>query len=456
MKTAAKRLIFVAWSAAIGCGLVTAGARAQKPDKGIETFDAVWRLVNETYFDPAFNGVDWQKAREEYRPSAERASTLEELRSVIREMLGRVGGSHLQLLAADVVDGPRAAVQSNDPGSPAVSRDGDLGIDVRALNGQLLVTRVEPGQSAANAGVKPGWILSMMDGTAFEGRAASDPRRSDSSMTARALRRFVGAVGSTATFACLDLDDRPVILELERTPRRGQRVKLDNLPEEYVVVTYGWLPSRGRSRIGVTGFNTWAAPVVEQFGSAVRALHQADGLIVDLRGNSGGVAHLIPQIASHFFADPVVLGKWIHRGGEIPIRTTASPIGTAAAEGGAFRGPVAILIDGLSHSSTELFAAAMQSLGRARVFGEVSYGGALGAMISRLPNGDVLEHAVVQFVTAAGETPGARGIRPDQLVALSRQSLIAGEDPVIRAAQQWIEGAGGSPRASALLPAVQR
>ena len=451
-----ERKILVACTAAIGCLVVTAGARAQKADRGIETFDAVWRLVHETYFDPSFNGVDWQKAREDFRPRAERASTLAELRSVIREMLDRVGGSHLQLLSADAVDGaPTGSEPQRPPASPDVSRDGDLGLDVRALNGQLLVTSVEPGRAAANAGVQPGWILSTMDGAPFEGRAARNPTQADSSMTARALRRFIGAVGSTATVAGLDLRDRPVIVELERQPRRGERVKLANLPEEYVVVTHGWAPSGGRSRIGVIGFNTWAAPVVKQFRAALSALHGADGIIIDLRGNAGGVADLIPVIASHFFAEPVVLGKWIHRGGEVAIRTTVDPIGTVTGERAPFRGKVAILLDGLSHSSTEIFAAGMQSVGRSRVFGEISYGGSLGAVYSRLPNGDVLEHAVVQFVTAAGEAP-AGGVRPDELIALARRHLIAGDDPVLHAAQRWIENAGRSTRAPAGMRAVER
>jgi hypothetical protein len=92
-------------SVVIGCGGVLVAADAQKPDKGIETFDTAWRLVNETYFDAKFNGVDWTKIREQFRPRAEGASTVAELRSVIQEMLSLLGGSHLQLLPADIVDG---------------------------------------------------------------------------------------------------------------------------------------------------------------------------------------------------------------------------------------------------------------------------------------------------------------------------------------------------------------
>jgi carboxyl-terminal processing protease len=62
-------------------------------------------------------------------------------------------------------------------------------------------------------------------------------------------------------------------------------------------------------------------------------------------------------------------------------------------------------------------------------------------MNSRLPNGDVLEHAVVQFVSAKGEMFDGRGVLPDQPVTLSRERLIAGEDAAQLAARQWIEHA---------------
>lgn len=437
-------------SATVACGGVLLAESGQKPDKGIETFDTVWRLVNETYFDATFNGVDWTTIREEFRPRAEGASTLPELRSVIQEMLDRIGGSHLKLLPASLVDGPQAnpADRAALPASPGVAMDGDLGMDVRALDGRVLVTRVDPSRSAARAGVKPGWILLTMDGMPFEGRGGSDLRKSDASMTARALRRFVGPAGSRVEIGFLDARGRSVSRQIERGARAGERVKLDKLPEEYVVVKHGWLPSRAGSRIGVIGFNTWTPPVAEHFARAVQILHEADGLIIDLRGNTGGIANLIPTIAGHFFDRPVVLGKWVHRAGESPITTQSRPPALPQPERGAFHGKVAILIDGLSHSSTELFAAGMQAVGRGRLFGELSYGGAQGATYDRLPNGDVLEHAVVQFVTATGQTFEGRGVVPDQVVPLSRERLIAGEDAVLLAAQNWLESgeSGRAPR----------
>ncbi len=67
-----------------------------------------------------------------------------------------------------------------------------------------------------------------------------------------------------------------------------------------------------------------------------------------------------------------------------------------------FAGPVAMLVDGLTASASECFAGALQSLGRARVFGRPTMGQALPASTKRLPDGDVLLYAIGDFVTATG------------------------------------------------------
>jgi carboxyl-terminal processing protease len=104
-----------------------------------------------------------------------------------------------------------------------------------------------------------------------------------------------------------------------------------------------------------------------------------------------------------------------------------------------YAGPLAILIDGRSYSASEFFAGGMQAIGRARVFGRKSPGGALGAAMDRLPNGDVLEHAISDFETAAGTRLEGRGVIPDTPVSLTRRDLLEGRDRDLEAALDWID-----------------
>jgi carboxyl-terminal processing protease len=107
--------------------------------------------------------------------------------------------------------------------------------------------------------------------------------------------------------------------------------------------------------------------------------------------------------------------------------------------------PLAILVDGMSASTTEMFTAALQALGRARVFGERTAGQALPAMATRLPNGDVLMHVIADFVAADGSRIEGTGVRPDELVPLNRADLSAGRDAPLSAALLWIERARQGP-----------
>jgi carboxyl-terminal processing protease len=112
---------------------------------------------------------------------------------------------------------------------------------------------------------------------------------------------------------------------------------------------------------------------------------------------------------------------------------------------GAFAGPLAILVDAMSGSASECFTGGMQSIGRARVFGQPSMGQALPALFDRLPNGDVLIHAYGDFVTSDGTRLEGRGVIPDEIQPLRREELLAGRDRPLEAALAWIDRMKAAP-----------
>jgi len=120
-----------------------------------------------------------------------------------------------------------------------------------------------------------------------------------------------------------------------------------------------------------------------------------------------------------------------------------SPSGVAVEP---YAGPLAILIDELSASTTEMFAASLQSLGRARLFGERSAGQALPAIATRLPTGDILMHVIADFVAADGSRIEGRGAVPDEVVPLTAGDVQSGRDAPLDAALNWFERARPGPR----------
>jgi carboxyl-terminal processing protease len=107
-----------------------------------------------------------------------------------------------------------------------------------------------------------------------------------------------------------------------------------------------------------------------------------------------------------------------------------------------YAGPLAILTDEMSASTSEFFAAGLQGVGRARVFGGNSAGQALPAMLIRLPTGDVLMHVMADFTGPGGVRIEGRGVQPDIPVADTRQGLLVQRDAPLRAALDWIASAG--------------
>jgi len=103
-----------------------------------------------------------------------------------------------------------------------------------------------------------------------------------------------------------------------------------------------------------------------------------------------------------------------------------------------YKGRVAFLVDGCSASTSEILAGGMKDLGRGRIFGTRTAGAALPSAIDRLPNGDGFQHALADYVSEGGRPLEGVGVIPDVEVKLTREALLAGRDPVIDTAIEWI------------------
>ena len=116
---------------------------------------------------------------------------------------------------------------------------------------------------------------------------------------------------------------------------------------------------------GFIAFNVWMTAVDAPFQDAVDRFRTADGIIVDLRGNPGGLAAMLMGISGHFFSERTSLGVMKTRDNE--LRFTANPrlVSARGERVPPYAGSVAILVDSMSGSASECFTGGMQSLGRA-------------------------------------------------------------------------------------------
>lgn len=405
------------------------GVRAQEP-QAVETFDAAWTIIRDSHFDRTMNGVDWNAVRTELRPRAETAKNVNQLRDVLRDMLGRLGQSHF------------VVIPGTGGGSKAtIDLSGHMGLDVRLIDDAVIVSAVERGSAAAKAGVKPGWKVVAVGGTRLDPLLAELPAESrlrNVEAWRIAQERLRGPSGTTVALTVQDGNGHLHDLLVERQPETGEPVTVGHLPTMFVRVESERRAIPGGLSAGVIRFNVWMTAVDREFQKAMDAHRNADGIVIDLRGNPGGLAGMLMGISGHFVKERKALGTMKTRDSELRFNANPRLVNADGERVEPFAGPVAILVDAMTGSASECFTGGMQGIGRARVFGQVSMGQALPALFNKLPNGDVLIHAYGDFVASDGTRLEGRGVVPDVVVPLTRESLLAGQDATRDAALAWI------------------
>lgn len=408
------------------------------------TVDSAFALLRASYDSRSREVASWDSLQLAMRERVDDIRTIDELRAVLRDMIDHTRESHFSLLPRE------ASVSPRNHGNDARRMDGppgDVGFDVRLRAEGFLVTRVERFSPADSAGVRPGWLLTSVDDLDAEGLQREVGTIADSTARRRAIvdatmsliRATHGPASTSLTASFRDEHDQPRSLRLVRRETPGQLVRFGNLPTTVQRFEYSRL-DRASGCIGVLRFNVWLPALARSMAAAMDSLSGCGGIVIDLRGNTGGVAAMIIGIAGYFVDEPRLLGTLRTRTGE--LRFTANPrVANDRGEPIApHLGPLALLVDELSVSTTELFASAMQSSGRARIFGERTAGQAQPSMLTRLPTGDLLLHVVADFVSPDGHAVEGIGVLPDVVAPWSRPALIAGQDSALAAAVRWIDG----------------
>jgi carboxyl-terminal processing protease len=399
----------------------------------LDSFEYVWKTVRDKHWDPKLGGVNWQAVHDELRPRIEAAQTMDEARQIVASMLERLHQTHFGVIPAD-------AYESIDAKGDTTSSDhGQTGIDLRILDGHAIVTGVAEGSSANERGVAPGWELvrvgktetAPLIRTILKGAGRS---RMTEMMTSRALRaKLDGPIGSEVTAEFSDINGKTVNKRLTRRVESGEITSFGFLPP--MVVSFDARKLAGG--VEYIHFNLFLKPdrVVTRFGDAIHDCGHCPGVVVDLRGNPGGIGAMAMGMAGFLISQPdQKLGTMYMR--TLPIRFVIFPRPEV------YEGPVAILVDGFTASTSEIFAEGLQDLKRARVFGEHTAGAALPSQVERLPNGDGFQYAMANYVSASGRQLEGNGVIPDVEVALDRRALAEGRDPVLEAAVDWLKHAG--------------
>jgi carboxyl-terminal processing protease len=391
----------------------------------LQVFEEVWSTVNETYFDPKFGGLDWDAVHAKYEPLISSAKDDETLYQRLNHMLWELNVSHTGVFPAD--KWPTV--------EPVIFKAGEIGIDVRLLDNQAVITRIKERSSAEEAGLRLGFVIQSIDSTPVEeiiteAQVDLAPPYTDQGRLDILTRSLIGLIyGDPGTCVNLSyLDEKDQLHEgcIERRQRpRVVSMEGINLPPFYLEFEN----MRLESGIGYIRFNTFHPGLIAELVDAVASLQDSPGIIIDLRGNPGGDPSIAEQLAAQFLDGQVLFGNFWTRSGTIERWLTGKNV---------YTGPLVILIDALSYSASEHFSSGMQAFGRAVIIGERSPGGATAMNVALLQNNAVLAHAVAQLITPDGKVLEGFGVIPDITVTLERNQLLEGIDAQLQAAIDYI------------------
>ena len=423
--------------------LTTSAAHAATPDpKPRETFAVVWERLQNSGFKGEHEGLDWSALKAEHQPEIEASADIKQLRKEINELLEDLKASHFALIPSE------AMPESGKASAPGLA---DTGLRFALAGKQLLVERVLPGSTAEKAGIRAGWSVDGIDDTdiaaALKALIELDDnarRQSEAILLSRANKRVMGVAADTKVALRLrDAAGKPRPLDVAATADPAlQSVTLPGLPAMPLRIAYRRIDRTGAGCTLHFEFNQWAMPVYERLSEALREHSGCDGVVLDLRGNSGGLVPSLTAVSGLFFEKPTSLGTMtLGDGQSLQLMALPRQVSDDGREIRRHTGKLAILTDRGSISCSDIFPASLQAVGRARIFGSTSAGMALPAAAVPLPSGDRLMYPTADFVDPLKRRIEGVGVVPDQPVVPSPASLSKGGDPVLDAAVAWL-GAG--------------
>lgn len=407
----------------------------------LSTFDTLWTVVRNTYVDTAFVAGRWTAMRDTLRPRAELVTNRQELNDLLAATLKRIPDSHFYII-------PEHAALSSESTDKS-GAGGVTGIAIRAIGGKAVVWTVGPGSPAALSGIKPGQTIARIgdrDLSKALSRIGPLPEAAQPRALLDLLHSFNRAVspapGTTVDIRVAGADGKAVDHSLVAVPATGTVSQFGNLPPlagRVVVQKLQNAVDANASCVGVIAFNIWLPALVPELDRGMDRVRDCAGIVIDLRGNPGGVGAMVMGFGGYFVDSAISLGTMRSRDLSLHFAMNPRRVRSDGSSMTPYHGPLAILVDPMTASTSEIFAAGMQRIGRAHVFGERSAGAALPALMDRLPSGDVFVHAVADFTDPDGNRIEGAGVVPDEITPLSEKDLAAGRDTALEAAMRWIE-----------------
>lgn len=381
---------YVTERTAVPVPVVVPDASPERLALNARVYDSSIRWVTRRFYKRDFGGIDWPGEAAARREAAISQPTEPEFYIALNETLELLGDRH-----TSAVTPTRYRARALERLEPTPN----LGFSMRRIDGQLIVTWIQPGGPAHLAGVQLGWRADRLNG---------EPASLTSS-----LRK--------------DLDVQVVAFT------DGQDVEHEVSIPVVPLAPYLGDAVRRADGVLVLSFDYFAPTTRRWFDDQMRAAlaDPPKGIVIDLRDNSGGFVTDVGRALAHFFPDRQPYA-WVDVGylPRFPYRTRPPH--------DVWTGSVAVVIGDSSASGAEVFAATFQETGRGPVFGLKSMGAVVFSRDLLLPDGGELSIGMRSVRSGAGNVLEGVGVTPDHEIPFRVDELRQGRDAMIEAAAEAV------------------
>ena len=390
----------------------------------LELFERVWSIVNEQFYDPNFNGINWNEKQTEYKPLVESCNNSDSLFYFLNNMLFEINSSHCGIgliseLKKDV--------------SPYLFMDGEIGIDIRILDNQIVVTKVFPNSPAGLSQIKTGYIIERIDSLSladFKKTVRYKPPRNKRNkifhLTTEVLRHLYGQAGTSVKIDYLDEKDISRSIVFSRSKRENGISLVEGMPDVFVQSESYYLSEK----VAYLTFNAFQPADLEHVLKELKKVSKAPGLIIDFRGNDGGSITAMKLFLGRFVSERKKYGTYINRYEE--NEDFIEPLGNK------FNGKIVALVDEMSISGAENAPVIMQQLNIATVIGNRTPGQLLWGNGYVIGDTVFLVIPIYKFEYLNGFNPENNGITPDIVTELNRRDLLNGKDTQLERAIEYL------------------
>jgi len=349
-----------------------------------QLFNLTWREIRDSYYDSSMNNQRWMRWKEHYRG---KINTDEDAKVAIATMLESLNDPYSNFMSKE-----EFAEQNIDIDSKVTG----IGVNIASIDGKIYILGVVDGSPAQASQLKIGDIILKVNGVDMSGKAISE--------VASAVR---GPVNSVVEIVILR-ENNKITKKLKRKEIKVKTVK-----------SYVDKEDKNLGYIQITTFI--GASTAKEFVEALEKTEHAKGLIIDLRGNPGGLLPNAVFISNMFIEGGNEIVSIIGRNGyrnRIKAQNTQININK----------PVIVLVDGGSASASEILSGALKDYHKAKILGTRTYGKGMVQQIVPLPNGTGINLTIAKYLTPSGTDINKKGIEPDIKVELTIDDLKSNND----------------------------